>query len=230
MIDVRLRGSLPSPSEAYDGARQLGRVLVARHRLTSCTVTVNANRRRVLSWRLQGPRPQVSVHWALLPRTSDVVEVIAGTPGAWEALQQHLPTPEIPPLKPVGEVHDLAALLASQRVHAPAAPPLHVTWGRWPRTPPHRSLRLGSCEPPLVRIHPVLDHGDVPDWFVGFILFHEMLHAVHPPETSGTRRRLHPPAFRRAERAHPDHDRANAWEQRHVTGLLARCRAVVRAR
>lgn len=77
----------------------------------------------------------------------------------------------------------------------------------------------------MIRIHPVLDHPDVPDWFVAFVLFHEMLHIAIPPEEGGKRRRVHTPRFRAAERQHPDYGRATAWEQQNIRALIARIRA-----
>jgi len=53
------------------------------------------------------------------------------------------------------------------------------------------------------------------------VIFHELLHAVHPPErTEGGRRRVHTRAFREAERAHPDHERAAAWRRENLDWLL----------
>lgn len=229
MIEVTFRGRPPAPTEAFDQAQALGRQLAERHRLDACRVVVNANRRKVLTWRLGGPAPQISVHWALLPHLDDLLAVVDGTPGVWEQLRTHLPAPHLDDPQPQGAVHDLGRLMATQRAfHLPEAPDtLQITWGQWPRTPPRRSLRLGSCEAPLIRIHPVLDHPDVPSWFVGFIVFHEMLHAVHTPVVGNGRRQIHTPAFRRAEAEHPDFGRAQRWERAHVRALLRRCHAQV---
>lgn len=223
MTEVRFRGRPPAPSQAFDAARVLGEALCRSHGVDDILVVVNDNRDKVLSWRF-GPRSQISVHWALLPFPDKVVRVVMKEPGVWEELRKELPAAPLPPLRPQGQVHHLTTLLSAQRTHAPRAPELHITWGQWPRTPPRRSLRLGSCQPPLVRIHPVLDHPDVPSWFVGFVVFHEMLHAVHLPETREGRRILHTPSFRRAEARHPDYGRAQRFEKEQVLTWLRRCR------
>lgn len=216
------------PSDTHDAALQLGRELLARHGGASCRITVHANRREVLRWQLQGPDPHVEVHWALLERPEAILEAIADTPGARARLLEGLPIPHPGALNPRGSVHDLEALLIPERPRLPQIEPPPVTWGRWPSIPPVRRLRLGSCalppSAPLIRIHPVLDHQTVPAWFVGFVLFHELLHVAYPPEVVGSRRWLHPPAFRRAEATHPHHERAEAWEKAHLRELLARCR------
>ncbi len=98
-----------------------------------------------------------------------------------------------------------------------------ITWGRRGASRTRSSLRLGSYDPDpkLVRIHPVLDQATVPAWFVRFVLFHELLHAVHPPKKStGNRWIHHGPQFRRRERAYVDYSRAIAWEERNLTALI----------
>jgi len=114
-----------------------------------------------------------------------------------------------------GGVHDLAAMYrAVNAEHFDDAVQCHISWGKLPTVKRRRSIRLGSfvSESNLIRIHPYLDQRAVPGWFVAFIVFHEMLHAHLGIETGPNgRRRIHPPAFRRRERAHPDFDRAEAW-------------------
>ncbi len=230
MIEVTLRGQPPSATDAWDAAHRLGRRLVDRHALALCEVTVNDNRKRMLWWRITSIQAAVSAHWSIIGHTDDLIAVLDHVPGAWERLQRHLPSHAPPPLEPRGRVHDLDALTRAELAHVPDVPPVDVTWGRWPNRAPRRSLRLGSCEGTLVRIHPVLDHETVPDWFVGFILFHELLHAAMPTKVVGGRRQIHPPAFRRREAAHPRYHDALAWEQRHIVRLLNRAAAAVRRR
>lgn len=218
-----------SPSDTHDAALALGRAVLQRHGLARLEVTIHANRRHVLCWRLRGPAPQLQVHWALLPRPDAILAAIEDQDGARQRLLKELPPPRrVTPLRPRGSTHDLEALLAHEVPRLPAIDVPAVTWGRWPSIPPRRRLRLGSCalppHEPLIRIHPVLDHRTVPAWFVRFILFHELLHLAFPPEEVGTRRWLHPPAFRRAEASHLDHDRALAWERAHLDELILRCR------
>jgi hypothetical protein len=91
-----------------------------------------------------------------------------------------------------------------------------ITWGRMPATRRRRSIRFGSYYPGenLVRIHPLLDQAFVPPYFVRYIVFHEMLHAVlgveEPPEG---RRRVHTREFRAREKKCADYNRAVAWQK-----------------
>ena len=89
-----------------------------------------------------------------------------------------------------------------------------ITWGKMPTQRRRRSIRFGSFTPGdnLIRIHPYLDQAFVPEFFVRYIVFHEMLHAFMGIEEGPTgRRRIHPPAFRRREECYADYDRALKW-------------------
>ncbi|MBL8859958.1 MAG: hypothetical protein JNL28_15730 [Planctomycetes bacterium] len=133
-----------------------------------------------------------------------------------------------------GEHHDLDSLargliereFAGAFDQADAKLPA-ITWGRRGPSRTRSSLRLGSFDPDprLVRIHPVLDQAGVPAWFVRFVLFHELLHAVHPPERGSDNRWVHHGRkFRRAERAYVDFERAVEWEKRHLKALIRAAR------
>ena len=249
-IEVRFRGALPDDlgaTSTYDAATRLGRAVQTHFEGQACTIVVNANRQRVLWLRTRDGRVEMSVHWALLAHTSDVLAWLRKEVDAVHRLRSHLPSAETPsaPMtrtssvaraqRPAriarGEVHDLQPMLDAERVRWPPCPDeVFVEWGEWPKVPPRRTLRLGSCLPPRIRIHPVLDHDSVPDWFVHFVVFHEVLHVRFPPERGPTgRRRVHTRTFRTFERRHPDYARAEAFERAHIGEWLARCRARLQA-
>lgn len=113
----------------------------------------------------------------------------------------------------------------SSSQNAPTRP--HIGWGRRSPSRTRRSLRLGSYDADghIVRIHPVLDQPAVPDWFVRYVVFHELLHVVFPVQRGADDRWIHHGrAFRRRERAYPDHRRALAWERAHLTALIRSAR------
>jgi hypothetical protein len=100
-----------------------------------------------------------------------------------------------------------------------------ITWG--PRSRRRRardSIQLGSytMEDGLIRIHPVLDAKDVPQFFVEWIIYHEMLHEVHDMPLVGGRRVYHTPAFLRAEARFEHHAKAVSWELANRHKLLER--------
>jgi hypothetical protein len=76
-----------------------------------------------------------------------------------------------------------------------------------------------------ITISKTLDSPDVPEWFVEYILYHEMLHIKHPARLINGRRYYHTSAFRQDERKFPHYEQAQKWLER-----LARLRRVPRAR
>ncbi len=76
-----------------------------------------------------------------------------------------------------------------------------------------------------ITISKTLDSLEVPEWFVEFILYHEMLHIKHPARLINGRRYYHTSAFRQDERRFPHYSDAQKWLER-----VARQRKVPRAR
>jgi hypothetical protein len=101
--------------------------------------------------------------------------------------------------------------------------------GRRPKSAPAAApengsfhIRLGSYHERdnLVRIHPVLDRPEVPEFVVESIVYHEMLHAALPPTRSRNgRRRVHTAEFRRRERLYARFEEAEAWLAENVARL-----------
>lgn len=63
-------------------------------------------------------------------------------------------------------------------------------------------------------ISKTLDARDVPEWFVEYILYHEMLHIKHPARIIDGRRYYHTNAFRTDERRFPRYEEAQLWLER----------------
>src|SRR5260370_16884929 len=73
-----------------------------------------------------------------------------------------------------------------------------ITWGRRRRLPPKEYFVFGTIqeEDRIIRIHPLLDAPFVPTWFLEYVIYHEMLHAIVPEEEDATgRRRIHTDEF-----------------------------------
>lgn len=233
-LTVAFRADVPGSGERLGLATDLGEALIAA-KGGRCRIIVNANRRRVLSWRTKPDGFELSVHHLVLDAPREVVAVVLGQDGpAWDTLRSRFrdrvsdAPPPPPSLDPRGDVYDLNALF--HRVNADLFDGSFIEipalgWGEWPRVRPRRGLRLGSCggSPPVIRIHPCLDHREVPSWFVEVVLFHELLHIVLPPRRATTRRLVHPPEFRARERLHPRYEDAQAWEKANIGALVRRC-------
>lgn len=127
-------------------------------------------------------------------------------------------------LQPAGRCYDLAGLM--QRLNAQyfgGAIAARIGWGRGATGRRRRSIRMGVYFPEsaTILIHPALDRPEVPEFFVAFVVYHEMLHqAVPSGEAEGGRRCVHSAEFRRRERLCDAYERARAWERRHMALLL----------
>jgi hypothetical protein len=78
----------------------------------------------------------------------------------------------------------------------------------------------------IIVINRALDDKDVPDWFVEYVLYHEMLHIKHPARLIKGRRYYHTNAFRADEQRFPQYDEAQDlldWfaEERHASRARA---------
>lgn len=73
----------------------------------------------------------------------------------------------------------------------------------------------------MIRVHPLLDAPFVPQWFMEYVLYHEMLHAVVPDEWDANGRRcVHTEAFREKEKRFPLYRRARKWEAENLGRFL----------
>ncbi len=74
-------------------------------------------------------------------------------------------------------------------------------------------------------ISKTLDSREVPEWFVEYILYHEMLHIKHPARLINGRRYYHTKAFRAEEQRFLRYEEAQGWLDR-----IASQRRTLRAR
>jgi predicted metal-dependent hydrolase len=127
-------------------------------------------------------------------------------------------------VRTAGRCHDLQAMFDQlNHEYFGGALQARITWGSAPRRlRPRRSIKMGSfaVEDRLIRIHPVLDDPGVPNYFVAWIVFHEMLHGKFEVVRKGDRRCFHSKEFLAEERTFRDYERASAWERANIDRLL----------
>jgi hypothetical protein len=128
-------------------------------------------------------------------------------------------------IDPKGDHHDLEQIYGElNRRYFRNRVDATITYGPPPRTRrPRKSIKMGSysADSKVIRIHPALDQQRVPRYFVEWIVFHEMLHHVHPTRRrSDGRRCVHTPEFLEHERRFHHFERAYAWEQNNLDLLL----------
>ena len=98
-----------------------------------------------------------------------------------------------------------------------------VVWGRKRKQRPREYMVFGTIqeEDRIIRIHPLLDRAFIPTWFLEYVLYHEMLHAVVPDRFDAQGRRLvHHEKFLAREREFHWFRRAKAWEEDNLARFL----------
>lgn len=90
---------------------------------------------------------------------------------------------------------------------------LPIRWGRRSLRFPSRSIRLGSynLKTSEIRIHPLLDHPEIPNYVVEYIIYHEILHHFFPPVKNGRKRKIHHAYFKQQEKAFPKYTEAKLF-------------------
>ncbi len=210
------------------------RLAAASHRCVELKLTRNL--RRFVSFRtdLLG-RVRARVQEAFLDAPEAVVEALGGWMGkgrgrcpdavrefirAVPVLEARIRPVRAAEIRTAGVCHDLAALYARvNREFFGGAVTAPISWGRLARPGRrvrHRRLGAYNRRRGLITINPALDRAEVPEFFVAFIVYHEMLHALQPADT----RRWHDREFRAAERRHPDWRRAREWERGNLSLLM----------
>lgn len=84
-----------------------------------------------------------------------------------------------------------------------------------------RTLGLYSRHEKLIKIHQILDDEKFPEFFVSYVVFHEMLHHVCPPKRGRNGRRdIHHKEFKEREKKFLHYDLARKWEKENLSSIL----------
>ena len=111
----------------------------------------------------------------------------------------------------------LPALLAEVRGDFPEVSSRRIEV--WLRIQPRLATLRPDGDGAVIELHAVLNHAHTPERVIGFILRHELLHIIIPPQEVDGHQAAHPPEFWSAERNFPD--RLLAW--RWLTLVLGSC-------
>ena len=124
-----------------------------------------------------------------------------------------------------GRVHNLRAIFdkLNAKYFRKRLKDYTIVWGRKRKTRPRDEIVFGSIQEDdrVIRIHPLLDRAIVPAWFVEYVVYHEMCHAVVPDQyDSAGRRVIHHAKFYERERRFHWFRRAKAWEDENLGRFL----------
>jgi len=223
----------------HEGARQSLERRLAQGAHRPVFLSVTDNRRNMISFANRGGILRARIHHMFLDAPVVVQDALVQYVVRGDRTASHLvgryiddnghriraTRPVVTPLTTQGQVHDLLAIFQKVNdTYFGGSVDALITWGKRGKSSPRprRSIKLGSYSAVerLIRVHPALDRKWVPRYFVGYIVYHEMLHHVIPSSHGNGRRMLHPPLFQARERIFRDFDRALVWEKGHVGRLL----------
>jgi len=235
--------SLTRSDEALDEAPRRTRNALESalrvHLAEPVSLVITDNERTMISTRRRPGLRQVRLHHMFLGADARTVAALASylgrkDPAAGEVLGGFIEAhrgrirsrgPRRIRIDAAGQHHALQAIYdAVNAEYFDGRVKARITWARRGAAvgTRRRSIKLGSynSRDELIRVHPALDADWVPDFFVAYIIYHEMLHQVVPPRQAGARRQLHGRDFCRAERAFAHYDAAIAWEKKNLRRLL----------
>lgn len=102
---------------------------------------------------------------------------------------------------------------------------LKVTWyGGTVRSKYPKRITFGLYEDPLklIKINRILDDPFFPSYFVSYVVYHEMVHAVVPGEMNERGQFcVHTPLFKEHERQFADYKRAREWEKKNRNKIFS---------
>lgn len=98
-----------------------------------------------------------------------------------------------------------------------------IGWGRKRTGRPRDEIVFATIQEDdrMIRIHPLLDRAFVPAWFLEYVIYHEMCHAVVRDEYDSSGRRIvHHEKFWARERRFHWFKRAKVWEEENLARFL----------
>lgn len=111
---------------------------------------------------------------------------------------------------PVGAYRSLIESFLRVSLDLGVAPPQVPTLS-WSKTVSRRRFGHWDAAHGCIVISRVLDDPRVPEFVLDFVVYHEILHIIHPVENGPGRRRIHTAAFLRDEKRFPRREEAEAW-------------------
>ncbi len=220
------RPPLPAPHRRVRSAEE-ARVLLEAASRQAVRLTVTHNRSRFVSFAYAGNLCRLRINEEFLAADEATLRALAdwiahpkrGCPaeirGFISSCPRPAPTPRPRKLLARGRFHDLAEL--AQQVNDAFFAGQVASAITWSRVSPRRRVRvrrLGAYlrHADVITISPILDRPETPSRFLAYVIYHEMLHALQPPNHP----RPHDSDFRAALRRHPDHDWALRWEKANM--------------
>jgi len=97
-----------------------------------------------------------------------------------------------------------------------------ITFGKRCKKERTSSIVFGNYSPQLniIRINRSLDQDFVPEYFIEYIVFHEMLHAYMHLSSKGKKSTGHSKKFKEMEKIYPDLEKAEQWKRKNLNFFI----------
>ncbi|MBS0626386.1 MAG: hypothetical protein JSS32_10080 [Verrucomicrobia bacterium] len=209
--------------------------------LSPCPLTVSWHENKSLYLRIdkEGRRLSFHLHRLFLKAPSPVLEALVryGLKGKAQDrtilrqmanlfFSQYKAPPE--PLDPLGHAYDLKNIFERhEAVYFPKGIQAQIGWFDIPKYKKFRSITFGTYDRSRsqIKLNRLLDSPHVPSYFVEFIVYHEMLHAVCQPTIDRDGRTIvHTAEFRRREKLFAHFEIAKEWEKQSIQFFKKRIR------
>jgi hypothetical protein len=193
-------------------------------------LTLTDNASSMISFRKEHGVTLLRLHRMFLQAAPEVVDEIARfvrnmrlkTPLIRQFIREHAGALPVRPAKQAvlvtqGQYHDLSAMARTVNNHYfEGRISAGITWGSRKTGHAVRRRILGSynSRTNTIRINRVLDRKNVPQYYLEFIIYHEMLHADMGIGKKNGRREVHSREFRRREKLFRHFEKSLLWEKK----------------
>ncbi len=192
---------------------------------------INDNRSTMLSVQEECSLVRISLHQMFLKAPENVVQALAGfikgenrrcgSATIQAYIEENLPklnySKRLDKSKLItkGKVFDLKKIYQTiNERYFDSQLDLQITWYGRHKNKPRNSVTFGLYleQLRLVKVHCLLDDPKVPDYFIGYVVYHEMLHHVCPIYVGEDgRRQVHSKEFKELEKRYHDFEKAQKW-------------------
>jgi len=200
---------------------------------------INDNRSTMLSVKWEPGCTKVSLHRIFLDAPENVMEALAchirkknsvAAPAVKAFIEERMRMIDYShrlkktTLSTSGNTYDLQQLYDEiNREYFGGKLSLAITWYGRPKLKNRSRITFGLYSAPLrlIKIHRMMDRPFFPEYFVRFVIYHEMLHHLCPSyyDEKG-RHSIHTKEFKSREKEFREYARATAWLNRHYDNFF----------
>jgi len=198
----------------------------------SVSLTLTDNSTNLLSIKTKNNSVSVRMHWMFLNASNEVIREIVSFIKARRSRTPHIrkfirenqtclkkreQKSRRSKIRTQGRFHDLREIFdALNNEYFRSKIPASISWSKGSARRAVRKRTLGSYSKHTntILINSVLDRKNVPNYFIRYVVYHEMLHSTLREKMKNGKKLVHTSEFRRRERLFKDYENAMAWEMR----------------